>query len=118
MAKDRATPFSFKHRRTWLTVTGGMVALGVANVALGYLLWPDVPGEDLPPERIIPVLPRIDTPRTATSASTPAGPGATIGPGAAIGPGATIDPGATIGTGAAIDAGPDAGPAIDAPPRQ
>lgn len=56
VAKDRATPFSFKHRRTWLTVTGGMIAIGVVNVTLGYLLWPDEP-MDRTPERIIPQLP-------------------------------------------------------------
>lgn len=56
MAKDRAAPFSFKHKRTWLTVTGGMIAIGIANVALGAWLWPDEP-IDRTPEQIVPKLP-------------------------------------------------------------
>ena len=35
MAKDRAAPFSRKHRRYWLTVLGGMIAIGVVNVIIG-----------------------------------------------------------------------------------
>lgn len=35
MAKDRAAPFSKKHRRYWIPVTGGMLLIGVVNVALG-----------------------------------------------------------------------------------
>lgn len=35
MVKDRAAPFSKKHRRTWLPVTGGMLLIGVLNVSLG-----------------------------------------------------------------------------------
>lgn len=35
MAKDRAAPFSKKHRRTWLPVTGGMVLIGALNIGLG-----------------------------------------------------------------------------------
>lgn len=35
MAKDRAAPFSKKHRRYWLPVTGGMVLIGAINVGLG-----------------------------------------------------------------------------------
>ncbi len=37
VAKDRAAPFSRKHRRYWMTVLGGMVVIGVVNVAIG--LW-------------------------------------------------------------------------------
>ncbi|HUJ60576.1 MAG TPA: hypothetical protein VLX92_18875 [Kofleriaceae bacterium] len=37
MAKDRARPFSRKHRRYWLPVTGGMILIGLVNVAIG--LW-------------------------------------------------------------------------------
>ena len=36
MSKDRARPFSRKHRRYWIPVTGGMVLIGVINVVLGY----------------------------------------------------------------------------------
>lgn len=35
MAKDRARPFSRKHRRYWIPVTGGMILIGFVNVALG-----------------------------------------------------------------------------------
>ncbi len=34
MAKDRAAPFSRKHRKYWLPVTGGMVLIGFINVAI------------------------------------------------------------------------------------
>lgn len=36
MSKDRARPFSRKHRRYWIPVTGGMILIGVVNLALGY----------------------------------------------------------------------------------
>ena len=35
MSKDRAAPFSKKHVRYWLPVTGGMVLIGAINVGLG-----------------------------------------------------------------------------------
>lgn len=35
MAKDRAAPFSKKHRRYWLPVLGAMVTIGSINVGLG-----------------------------------------------------------------------------------
>ena len=35
MSKDRAVPFSRKHRRYWITVTGGMLLIGAINVTLG-----------------------------------------------------------------------------------
>ena len=40
MVKDRAAPFSRKHRRYWLPVTGGMVLIGVINVIIGYCSYP------------------------------------------------------------------------------
>ena len=36
MSKDRARPFSRKHRKYWIPVTGGMILIGVINVILGY----------------------------------------------------------------------------------
>lgn len=36
MAKDRARPFSRKHRRYWIPITGGMILIGTINVTLGY----------------------------------------------------------------------------------
>jgi hypothetical protein len=35
VSKDRAAPFSRKHRRYWIPVTGGMVVIGGINIALG-----------------------------------------------------------------------------------
>ena len=49
MAKDRAHPFSRKHRRYWITVTGGMILIGIINLALGYCTY-EPPSE--PPQRI------------------------------------------------------------------
>jgi hypothetical protein len=51
VAKDRAGPFSRKHRRYWLTVTGGMVVIGVIDLALGFGFWPHR-GDEGPPEPI------------------------------------------------------------------
>ena len=39
MARDRAKPFSRKHRRYWLTVTGGMMLIMAINVGLGFWLY-------------------------------------------------------------------------------
>jgi hypothetical protein len=36
VSKDRARPFSRKHRKYWLPVTGGMVLIGVINVVIGF----------------------------------------------------------------------------------
>jgi hypothetical protein len=36
VSKDRARPFSRKHRRYWIPVTGGMILIGVINVAIGF----------------------------------------------------------------------------------
>ena len=57
VAKDRSAPFSRKHRRYWIPVTGGMILIGIVNLALGYWMWPDTP-LDRVPERIIPVVPK------------------------------------------------------------
>jgi len=35
VSKDRAAPFSRKHRRYWIPVTGGMIVIGGINIALG-----------------------------------------------------------------------------------
>lgn len=34
--KDRAAPFSRKHRRYWLTTAGGMVVIMSINLGLGF----------------------------------------------------------------------------------
>ena len=36
MSKDRAKPFSKKHRKYWIPVTGGMILIGVLNIAIGF----------------------------------------------------------------------------------
>ena len=56
VAKDRSAPFSRKHRRYWLPVTGGMILIGIINVALGYCSWPG-DSMDRVPDRIILDLP-------------------------------------------------------------
>ena len=43
MARDRAKPFSRKHRRYWLTVTGGMILIMAVNVGLGFWLYDTKP---------------------------------------------------------------------------
>lgn len=48
MSKDRAAPFSKKHRRYWIPVTGGMIMLGFVNVVLGMCSYK----EQQPVERI------------------------------------------------------------------
>jgi hypothetical protein len=57
VAKDRAAPFSRKHRRYWIPVTGGMLLIGVINVAIGFCTYREPSG---PPERIVPDLTRHD----------------------------------------------------------
>ena len=43
MSKDRAAPFSRKHRRYWLPVTGGMLLIGAINIALGVCSYEEPP---------------------------------------------------------------------------
>ena len=54
MSKDRARPFSRKHRRYWIPVTGGMLLIGVINVILGYCSY--TPPTEVH-ERIVPDVP-------------------------------------------------------------
>ena len=48
MAKDRAAPFSKKHRKYWIPVTGGMLLIGALDIGLGFYSYEEPP----PPERI------------------------------------------------------------------
>jgi hypothetical protein len=60
VAKDRGRPFSRKHRKYWIPVTGGMIVIGAINVGLGMCTY-DPPKD--PPKRIeldIPKLPPAD----------------------------------------------------------
>ena len=68
-AKDRAAPFSRKHRRYWLTITGGMVLIGVINLGLGFCGYEEPSG---PPEKIELVLPQRDAGVDAGSAGSAA----------------------------------------------
>ena len=62
MAKDRARPFSRKHRKYWFTVTGGMLLIGLLNVAIGMCAY-ESPSRTT--ERIQLVLPPPGTPANA-----------------------------------------------------
>lgn len=62
MAKDRARPFSRKHRKYWVTVTGGMLAICALNVGVGLCAYE--PARE--PERIQPVLPEPPKPPAGT----------------------------------------------------
>jgi len=81
VSKDRAAPFSRKHRRYWLPVTGGMILIGALNLAIGYCSYDPPPP---PPQKIELVIPPSPYARAADAgvdalappapAVTPAGP--------------------------------------------
>ena len=64
VSKDRARPFSRKHRKYWLPVTGGMVLIGLVDLTLGYCSY--TPPPELH-ERIV-----YDVPSVGSSAGAPA----------------------------------------------
>ncbi len=37
MSKDRAAPFSRKHRKYWIPILGGMILIGFINLLIGFL---------------------------------------------------------------------------------
>ena len=57
MSKDRAAPFSRKHRRYWIPVTGGMILIGAINVGLGVCTYE--PAGDVEPIHVKPAF-RVD----------------------------------------------------------
>lgn len=59
MAKDRAAPFSKKHRKYWIPVTGGMLLIAVVNVGIGFCTYEEQP----PPQRIEVKVPGQETPQ-------------------------------------------------------
>jgi hypothetical protein len=59
VAKDRAAPFSKKHRRYWIPILGGMIVIGGINLALGFCAYPGEKALYRTPEPIIPVLPNL-----------------------------------------------------------
>jgi hypothetical protein len=79
MAKDRAGPFSRKHRRYWMTVTGGMIFIMSVNVGLGLWLYDTTP-------RKLPVVRPVATPIDAGVDAPPGGGVATIDAGAPTAP--------------------------------
>jgi hypothetical protein len=56
VAKDRARPFSRKHRRYWIPVTGGMILIGLIDLALGYCSYREPPDVH---ERIVYNVPSV-----------------------------------------------------------
>jgi hypothetical protein len=66
VAKDRARPFSRKHRKYWVPVIGGMLLIGAINVGLGYCTY-NPPTE--PPQRILIDIPKPAAPADAGSAA-------------------------------------------------
>jgi hypothetical protein len=67
VSKDRAAPFSRKHRRYWIPVTGGMILIGIINVVIGLLSYEEAPTKT---EKIEFDLPKLDAgvPDAATDA--------------------------------------------------
>jgi hypothetical protein len=57
VSKDRAAPFSRKHRRYWLPVTGGMILIGLINIVIGYMTY-DPPSQQT--EKMELVIPKLD----------------------------------------------------------
>jgi hypothetical protein len=50
VAKDRAAPFSRKHRRYWIPVTGGMILIGAINITIGLCTQREPPAPSGPIE--------------------------------------------------------------------
>jgi hypothetical protein len=66
VSKDRARPFSRKHRKYWIPVTGGMILIGLINLAIGFCAY--TPPSEVH-ERII-----VDVPFARGSGSAPVAP--------------------------------------------
>ena len=43
MRKDRAAPFSRKHKRYWIPIAGGMLLICILNLAVGIYLYSNRP---------------------------------------------------------------------------
>jgi hypothetical protein len=73
VSKDRARPFSKKHRKYWIPVTGGMIFIGIMNVAIGFCSY-DKPSDTH--DRIHVVIPPAayrERPITVPTLGEPAG---------------------------------------------
>ena len=66
--KDRAAPFSRKHKRYWLTVTGGMIIIMTINLGLGWWVMRGDHDQTPPPQYqpippvVLPVDAGVDAP--------------------------------------------------------
>jgi hypothetical protein len=69
VSKDRARPFSRKHRKYWLPVTGGMILIGIIDITLG---WCSYTRPSDVHERIIPDVPYARGSGSAAPAPRPA----------------------------------------------
>jgi hypothetical protein len=74
VTKDRAAPFSRKHRLYWFTVTGGMILIGLINIIIGFLSY-DEPSTKT--EKMELTLPKIYYDAGIDAAPPDATPGAT-----------------------------------------
>jgi len=70
VAKDRAAPFSRKHRKYWMTVLGGMVAIAVLDVAIGMCSYKPPPPTE-PMTLVIPVRDAAVQPPDAANSLAP-----------------------------------------------
>jgi hypothetical protein len=72
VAKDRAAPFSRKHVRYWLPVTGGMILIGALCLTLGFCTYEPPPPPPQKIELVIPPSPYdVDAGLDAPSAPAP-----------------------------------------------
>ena len=69
--------FARKAKKYWLLVTGGMILLGLVNLALGWYLWETSPRsyDDEPTAEEMPVIPppKPEPPPTPDASPTPLG---------------------------------------------
>jgi hypothetical protein len=76
VSKDRAAPFSRKHRKYWIPVTGGMLLIGALNIGLGFCSYKQ--SQDVEPIKL--VIPGRDAgPAEAIDAANTIGPAALPG---------------------------------------
>lgn len=73
MTKDRAAPFSRKHRRYWIPVTGGMIVIGLVNVLIGVCTYTPPPENPQPIHlNLIKRDAAVDAPYTISPSELPA----------------------------------------------
>jgi len=56
VSKDRAAPFSRKHRRYWITITGGMILIGLINLGIGFWSYEPGPTKTEKMELVLPTI--------------------------------------------------------------